>query len=223
MALTLVIGNKNYSSWSLRPWLVMAHAGLDFDEVRIALNRPDSKANILAYSPNGKVPCLIDSSVAVEGGALAVWDSLAICEYVNEKYLGGRYWPRDEGLRAQARAVVAEMHSGFAPLRTHMSMDIRSRYLDKGRAAMAREDVAADVARIKAIWTEALDATGGPFLFGNFSIADSFFAPVATRFATYGVTLPAPLQAWSDRLFALQAMQRWIEAGKAEKEVLSVD
>lgn len=220
MALTLIIGNKNYSSWSLRAWVTLAHAGLEFDEVRIRLDKPDTKANILAYSPNGKVPCLIDSSVAVEGGALTVWDSLAINEYLNEKYLGGSYWPRDEGLRAQARAVVAEMHSGFAPLRTYMPMDIRSRHPDKGRDAMAREDVAADIVRIKSIWTEALDATGGPFLFGNYSIADSFFAPVATRFVTYGVALPAPLQAWSERIFALPAMKRWVSEGTAEKEVL---
>ena len=221
MAMTLVIGNKNYSSWSLRAWLTLAHGGLEFDEVRIALDQPETKANILAYSPNGKVPCLVDTGVTVEGGALHVWDSLAISEYVNEKYLAGRFWPREEGLRAQARSAVAEMHSGFAALRTHMSMHIRERYPDKGRTAQAREDVAADIARIKAIWAQALDVTGGPFLFGDYSIADSFFAPVATRFVTYGVALPAPLQAWSDRIFALPAMQKWVEAAKAEKEVLA--
>lgn len=220
MALTVVIGNKNYSSWSLRAWLTLAHSGLAFEEVRIRLDQPESKARLLAYSPTGKVPCLIDDSVTVEGGALHVWDSLAISEYVNEKYLGGRFWPRDEGLRALARATVAEMHSGFVALRTHLSMHIRERYPDKGRAAQAREDVAADIARIKAIWAQALDATGGPFLFGDYSIADSFFAPVATRFVTYGVALPVPLQAWSDRIFALPAMQRWVEAANAEKEVL---
>ena len=220
MSLTLVIGNKNYSSWSLRAWLTLAHAGLNFNEVRIPLDTPQSKANILAYAPNGKVPCLLDSSVQVEGGALTVWDSLAICEYVNEKYLGGLYWPRDVGLRAQARSVVAEMHSGFAAVRTHMSMDIRNRLPDQGRVALARGDVAAEVARIKAIWAQALDATGGPFLFGNYSIADSFFAPVATRFVTYGVALPPLLAAWSERIHALPAMQRWIADGTAEKEVL---
>ena len=221
MALTLVIANKNYSSWSLRAWLTLAHGGLEFDEVRIALDQPETKANILAYSPNGKVPCLVDTGVTVKGGALVVWDSLAISEYVNEKYLGGRFWPRDEGLRAQARAVTAEMHSGFAPLRTHMSMHIRERYPDKGRIAQARDDVAADIERIKAIWLEALDITGGPFLFGDYSIADSFFAPVAARFVTYGVDLRAPLAAWSDLIFALPAMRRWVDAAKAEKEVLS--
>lgn len=220
MALTLVIGNKNYSSWSLRAWLTLAHAGLTFDEVRIALNKTDTKANILAYTPSGRVPCLVDTSVRVEGGALTVCDSLAINEYVNEKYLDGRYWPRDEGLRAQARAVVAEMHSSFAALRTQMPMNIRGRHPDRGRVATAREDVAADIARIKAIWTEALGVTGGPFLFGNYSIADSFFAPVATRFVTYGVTLPGALQAWSESVFALPAMKRWVMESTAEREIL---
>jgi glutathione S-transferase len=213
MSLTLIVGNKNYSSWSLRPWLAMRHAGLAFDEVPIRLGQPDTTAQILRHSPSGRVPCLLD-------GALAVWDSLAICEYVNEQYLDGGLWPADAGARARARSVVAEMHSGFAPLRTHMPMDIRSRKPDKGAQALARADVAADVRRIQQIWTECLAACGGPLLFGSFTAADAFYAPVVTRFRTYGVPLPAPLAAYGDAVFALPAMQQWTAAAAAEPETL---
>jgi glutathione S-transferase len=212
MSLTLVVGNRNYSSWSLRPWLAMKQAGLAFDEVRVPLNQPDSKSRILRYSPSGRVPCLVD-------GALAVWDSMAICEYVNERYAGGGLWPRDVGQRARARSIVAEMHSGFAALRTHMSMDIRGRYPERGAAAAARPDVGVDIARIQSIWTDCL-ASGGPFLFGAFSIADAFYAPVVTRFRTYAVALPARLAAYSDAVFALPAMQEWVAAAAAEPETL---
>ncbi len=212
MSLKLVIGNKNYSSWSLRGWLALAQAGLEFEEIRIPLSRPESKEQILRYSPSGKVPCLIDDG-------LTIFDSLAICEYINEQYAAGRLWPRDPGTRARARAVAAEMHSGFAPLRTHMSMDIRARYPERGAAAQQRDDVAADIARIKEVWTECL-AAGGPLLFGEFSIADAFYAPVVTRFATYGVALPGPLAAYSDRVIALPSMQRWIAAARTEAETI---
>jgi glutathione S-transferase len=213
MSLTLVIGNKNYSSWSLRPWLAMKQAGLAFDERRIPLSRPDTKANILRHSPSGRVPCLVD-------GALVVWDSLAICEYVNEQYADGSLWPGDVGQRARARAVAAEMHSGFAALRTHMPMDIRSRHPDRGAAAAARDDVAADIARVHAIWHDCLATAGGPFLFGDFSIADAFFAPVVTRFRTYAVALPAQLQAFADAVLALPAMREWIGAASLEPETI---
>lgn len=212
MSLTLVIGNKNYSSWSLRAWLALAQAGVAFDEVRIPLSRPESKGQILRYSPSGKVPCLIDDG-------LTVCDSLAICEYVNERYADGRLWPRDAAVRARARAVAAEMHSGFAALRTHMSMDIRARHTEAGAAAQRRDDVAADIARIHAVWAECL-ATGGPLLFGGFSIADAFYAPVVTRFATYGVALPAQLAAYSDLVLALPAMQQWTAAARNEVETI---
>lgn len=212
MSLKLVIGNKNYSSWSLRGWLALAEAGLEFEEIRIPLSRPESKAQILRYSPSGKVPCLIDDG-------LTIFDSLAICEYINERYAAGRLWPRDPGARARARAVAAEMHSGFAALRTHMSMDIRARHPERGAAAQQRDDVTADIARIKEVWTECL-AAGGPLLFGEFSIADAFYAPVVTRFATYGVALPGPLAAYSDRVIARPAMQRWIAAARTEVETI---
>jgi glutathione S-transferase len=213
MSLTLIVGNKNYSSWSLRPWLAMKQAGLAFDEVRVLLNRPDTRAQILRYTPSGRVPCLVD-------GALAVWDSMAICEYVNEQYADGGLWPRDVAQRARARSVAAEMHSGFAALRTHLSMDIRSRNPERGAIARARPDVSADVARIESIWTDCLAASGGPFLFGGFSIADAFFAPVVTRFRTYAIALPAGLAAYSDAVLALPPMQEWVAAARAEPETL---
>ena len=217
MALTLVIGNKNYSSWSLRPWLAMSMAGIAFDELRIPLDQPDTKASILRHSPSGKVPSLIDAG---DAGRVTVWDSLAICEYVNESYAHGRLWPAERVTRARARSAAAEMHSGFAPLRTHMSMDIRARKFERGAAALARSDVAADVARIRALWFDALAESGGPFLFGEFSIADAFFAPVVMRFVTYGVELAPGLAAYRDRIVALAPMQQWIDDATAEAEDL---
>jgi len=217
MALTLVIGNKNYSSWSLRPWLAMKMAGIDFDELRIPLDQPDTKASILRHSPTGKVPCLIETGGA---GRLIIWDSLAICEYVNEAHAAGRLWPGELTARARARSAAAEMHSGFAALRTHMSMDIRARKFERGAAAMAREDVAADITRIRALWFDALLQSSGPFLFGEFSIADAFFAPVMMRFVTYGVELAPALAAYRDRVIALAPMQQWIAEATAEVEDL---
>ena len=216
MSLTLVIGNKNYSSWSLRPWLAMKQAGIAFNETNILLQRPETSEKILRYSPSGRVPCLID-------GDLTVFDSLAICEYINEKVSerdgGASLWPRDVKTRAQARSVVAEMHSGFAALRKNMPMDIRSRQADKGQAALRIPEVTADVARIQSVWSDCL-AQGGPMLFGSFSIADAFYAPVVTRFATYGVKLSPLLAAYSESVLALPAMQQWIAAAKAEPETI---
>jgi glutathione S-transferase len=217
MALTLVIGNKNYSSWSLRPWLAMKMAGIAFDEIRIPLDQPDTKASILRHSPTGKVPCLVDAG---SSGRLTVWDSLAICEYVNEVHAAGRMWPGEAAARARARSAAAEMHSGFAALRTHMSMDIRARKFERGAAAQARDDVAAEIARIRALWDEALAQSNGPFLFGGFSIADAFFAPVVMRFITYGVELAPTLAVYRDRVVGLAPMQQWIAAATAEVEDL---
>lgn len=219
MALTLVIGNKNYSSWSLRPWLAMKMAAVEFGEVRIALDRPDTRSRILQYSPTGKVPCLIDSS-AGQDSPLHIWDSLAICEYVNEVYAADRLWPADRRRRAAARSVTAEMHAGFAQVRQHLSMDIRSRKAAHGARALARAEVQAEVARICSLWTAALESSGGPYLFGDFCIADAFYAPVVTRFATYSVALDRALSAYSARIFALPPMQQWVEAARAEPEVL---
>lgn len=205
----LIVGNKNYSSWSLRPWLAMKVADIAFTEQRIALYGPGSKEQILAFSPAGKVPCLMD-------GGLAIWDSLAICEYLAEKTPS--LWPADRAARAVARSVSAEMHAGFQNLRSHMSMNIRKRYPDKGRTP----EVLADIGRIVAMWADCRARFGkeGPFLFGRFSIADAMYAPVVLRFRTYAVELPAACQAYADAIVALPAMQEWIEAAKAETEFL---
>ena len=213
MTRTLVIGNKNYSSWSLRAWLALRLGRVDFEEVRIALDQPQTKSEILARSPSGKVPCLID-------GPLVVWDSLAICETVNERCVAGTLWPADADARAQARAVSAEMHSGFAALRTHMPMDIRAHRPERGATALQRSDVAADVARIQSIWTDCLSRSSGPLLFGRFTIADAFYAPVVTRFRTYGVALSPVLSAYCDAVLALPAMREWVEAAQAETEII---
>lgn len=215
--LTLVIGNKNYSSWSLRPWLALKMVGVEFAEARIALYAEGSKAEILRYSPSGKVPCLVDH----ERGDLVIWDSLAICEYVNEQHADGRLWPRDVPARARARAVTAEMHSGFGALRQHLSMDIRADLSEVGAERQKLPAVAADIARIESMWQQALDASGGPFLFGPFCVADAFFAPVVTRFVTYGVALPTPLTRYAQHVLQLAPMQAWIAAARAETEVLS--
>ena len=206
---TLVIGNKNYSSWSLRPWLAMKVAGIPFAEHRIPLYGPGSKDQILVYSPAGKVPCLAD-------GDLRVWDSLSICEYLAEKHPG--LWPQDPAARALARSVSAEMHSGFANLRAKMSMNIRKRYPGLGRTP----ESLADVARIVSLWSDcrARYGKGGPFLFGAFCIADAMYAQVVLRFRTFEVELPADCRAYSDAVLALPAMQDWIAAAMAETESL---
>ena len=197
----LVIGNKNYSSWSLRPWLAMKVHGIAFDEKRIHLYAQDSKAQILRYSPAGKVPVLHDAGTVV-------WDSLAILEYLAERE--PRLWPRDAAARAKARAIAAEMHSGFPKLREHMSMNVRKRYPGKGRTP----EVLADIARITAIWAEAK----GPFLFGEFSAADAMYAPVVLRFRTYAVEGPNPR--YMQAMLALPAMREWIEAAEREPEAI---
>ena len=207
--LKLVIGNKNYSSWSLRPWLAMKVAGIIFAEHRIPLYGPGSKEQILVYSPAGKVPCLVD-------GDVRVWDSLSICEYLAEKHPG--LWPQDPAARALARSISAEMHSGFPNLRAKMSMNIRKRYPDKGRTP----ESLADVARIVAIWSgcRAKYGKAGPFLFGGFSIADAMYAPVVLRFRTYEVDLPVDCRAYADAMLALPAMRDWIASAEAEAETL---
>jgi glutathione S-transferase len=217
MSLTLVIGNKNYSSWSLRPWLAMKMAGLAFDEIRVPLDQPQTRANILKYSPSGRVPCLIDR---LPDGELAVWDSLAICEYVNEAHAGGRLWSADSRARARARAIVAEMHSGFGALRLHLPMDIRASLPGRGAGSLALAEVAEQVARIESVWSDSLARSGGPFLFGAFSIADAFYAPVVTRFQTYAVPLPDALSAYVKGVLATAPMQQWVAAAHDEAEVI---
>jgi glutathione S-transferase len=206
---TLVIGNKAYSSWSLRPWLAMRHVGLAFDEVRIPLYQDDHAAKIRTYSPSGKVPILVD-------GGTTVWDSLAICEYLAERHPDRSLWPADAAARAQGRAISAEMHAGFAPLRGSMGMNVRRSFPGIGMNAA----VAADIARIETIWHDSLTRFGGPFLLGAFSIADAMYAPVATRFKTYAVALSNTAQGYVDRLLSLPAMREWYAGANAETEVL---
>ncbi|OAN60945.1 glutathione S-transferase family protein [Magnetospirillum moscoviense] len=205
---TLIIGTKQFSSWSLRPWLAAKMAGIAFDEVVIALRQPDTKANIMQHSPSGKVPCLID-------GDLAVWDSLAICEYLAEQVPS--LWPEDRAARAVARAVSAEMHSGFQNLRNLCSMDVLS---DLPMAEIAPE-LAPEVARINAMWTDCRTRFGlsGPFLFGRFSVADAMYAPVVTRFKTYYLPLEPVPAAYADAVMALPAMAEWIKGATTSPSV----
>ena len=196
----LVIGNKNYSSWSLRPWLAMKVLGLAFEEKRIALYTPQARAEILRHSPAGKVPILVDDD------GTRVWDSLAILEYLAERHRG--LWPGDRAERARARSLAAEMHSGFPELRTHMSMNVRRHYPGKGRTAEAL----ADVERIQAIF----DAAKGPFLFGDFGAVDAMYAPVVLRFRTYAVEVRN--RAYRDTMLALPALREWIAAAERETD-----
>jgi glutathione S-transferase len=211
-AYTLLIGNKNYSSWSLRPWLAMRQAGLAFREVRIPLYTPESKTQIRAYSPSGKVPCLVD-------GTLAVWDSLAICEYLAERHPQLELWPSDQRARAVARSMSAEMHSGFQHLRSNMSMNCRRQFPGVGRTV----EVAGEIERIQRSWGEARErhGSGGPFLFGRFSIVDAMYAPVVLRFRTYAVQLNPVCRDYADAILALQPMQQWLADAQAETEVIA--
>lgn len=213
----LVIGNKNYSSWSLRPWLLMRQAGIEFEEVQVRLFTGNFAAEIARYSPAGKVPVLID-------GEVTVWDSLAIAEYLAERFPEKALWPADRGQRAVARAVCAEMHSGFGNLRNQLPMNVTAVLPGCGwNVAVQR-----DVDRIAAIWDglRAQHGAGGPFLFGEFTAADAFFAPVVSRFATYGIHLPDEAQeakAYADFMLALPSMQEWIVAAREERDFLADD
>ncbi|WP_448189648.1 glutathione S-transferase family protein [Azospirillum sp. sgz301742] len=215
-ALTLVIGNKAYSSWSMRPWLALKHTGAPFTEVLVQLRQPDSRDTILQHSPSGKVPLL-------RHGERVVWDSLAICEYLAETYTDAALWPDDTYARAVARSVSAEMHSGFVDLRSNMPMDLKARRPGEGRT----DECLADIARITEIWRDArarfgaMDQNGGPYLFGRFSIADCMYAPVVTRFETYGVDLDPVCRTYADAVLALPAMREWTEAARAEPWTLS--
>ena len=206
--LTLVIGDQNKSSWSLRPWLLMRHAGVDFRTEKVLLDRPDSRAALEAASPSGLVPCL-------KTGDLCVWDSLAIAEFIAEKFPEKRLWPSDEAARAHARSSAAEMHSGFSALRTIWPME----FVAEGRGHLTPTDVERDLQRIGSLWTEARQnyGAGGAFLYGAFSVADAMYAPVVSRIKTYGpVALSAPAQAWTDMMWALPAMREWGAGAREE-------
>lgn len=207
----LVIGNKNYSSWSLRGWLALKQTGVDFEEIRIPLNQTTTHADILRYSSSGRVP-------ALRHGDLWLWESLAIAEYLAEIFPKAGLWPSDRAARARARAISAEMHAGFVPLRQHMPMDCRSYHPDRGREPGVR----ADCDRITTIWRDCREQFGGTgeFLFGSFTIADAFFAPVVSRFRTYAVELDPISQAYADAIWSFPAMNEWLTAAKHESEVI---
>lgn len=210
-SLTLVIGNKNYSSWSLRPWILLKYFDVPFKEVFIPLYEGDFKKRLLDYSPTGKVPALVH-------GNLKISESLAIMEYVAELFPDKKMWPADREERALARGVSHEMHAGFGALRTNMPMNIRGSHPGKGRNPV----VDRDIARIDALWTECREAhTNGNFLFGDFTIADAMFAPVVTRFHTYSVKLSAVAQEYADTIRELPAMKEWSEAGVKEPYVIA--
>jgi len=220
----LYIGNKNYSSWSLRPWLLMTQAGIAFEEVPLRLSfEPGSpfKTALAAVSPTAKVPVLVDDG-------FAVWDTLAIAEYLAEKFPDKRLWPADAKARARARSLCAEMHGGFQGLRNGCPMNIEAELPEVG-ARLLRDDpgvangVANDLARINAMWQQQIDESGGPFLFGAFGIADAYFAPVVTRLRTYLLPVPAVVATYVDRIFALPAMQQWVDAALAEHDFLPFD
>lgn len=211
MKLKLIIGNKNYSSWSLRPWLAMKEFGIDFEEIRIPLYLPESSARIKQYSPSGKVPALLDDKIVV-------WDSLAIVEYLAENFPNFNWWPKDKIARSISRSISAEMHSGFVNLRQNMPMNCRARYPGKGMTP----EVAKEIERITTIWQECRQKFGaeGQMLFGNFTIADAMYAPVVMRFLTYGVDLNPVCRSYADAIASLPAMQEWLEAAKVETEIM---
>ena len=204
---TLVIGNKNLSSWSLRPWLLLRHFGVDFDEIVLPLDTPEYYRRIVEYSPTARVPVML-----VEGER--VWDSLAICEVANERWLGGRGWPADARARAAARSAAAEMHSGFAAMRAQLPMDCSR----KPAAPHWNEAATADIVRIQALWRELRQSHGDGegFLCGSFGIVDAMFAPVCVRFRGYGPPLDRNAERYLDTIFALPAMRRWLEEAALE-------
>ena len=214
--LQLYIGNKNYSSWSMRPWVLLTQAGIGFEEVMARFDSfaPDSdfKKVIGPVSPVGKVPALVDAD-------LVVWDTLAIAEYLAEKFPDQQLWPADAKARARARSICAEMHSGFAALRSACPMNIEASLPEIGQLAWRdKPAVRADVARLVAMWSELLAQHGGPMLFGAFSVADAYFAPVVMRLKTYALPVPEAIAAYMSRVCALPGVQAWVEGALAEHD-----
>jgi glutathione S-transferase len=214
--LKLYIGNKNYSSWSMRPWVLLTQAGIAFEEVMARFDSfaPDSdfKKIIGPVSPVGKVPALVD-------GDLVVWDTLAIAEYLAEKFPDKQLWPADIQARARARSICAEMHSGFAALRSACPMNIEASLPEIGQLAWRdKPAVRADVARLVAMWSELLAQHGGPMLFGNFSVADAYFAPVVMRLKGYALPVPDDIAAYMGRVCALPGVKAWVQGALAEHD-----
>ena len=210
--LMIYLGNKNYSSWSLRPWLVLKRLTVEFDEVVIPLYQPTSRETVQKYSPSGRVP-------ALHHGDVIVWESLAICEYLAESFPTYDLWPKDPAARALARAVSAEMHAGFRALREHLPMNIRSSFPGRGVTPEAQ----ADINRIMSIWRDCRARCGegqGDFLFGHFTIADAMYAPVVLRFETYAIEIGEVERHYTDSILALPALKEWLAAAEAEGQAL---
>lgn len=207
----LVIGNKNYSTWSLRPWLLLDYFEVPFEEVMESLQPEKLSLRLSQYSASSKVPVLLD-------GENTVWDSLAICEHISEQYLSGRGWPEQVKNRALARSISAQMHSGFGAMRNEMPMNIRAK-----RHLVLSDEAINDINQVQRLWHDSIAATGGPWLCGDFSIADCMFAPVAMRFITYGIELTPQAQAYVDRITQLPSMQKWIASALTETDVVDVD
>ncbi len=205
--LTLVIGDKNLSSWSMRAWLALKRTGADFQEILIPLDQADTKSRILEHSPSGRVPLL-------RHGEVVVWDSLAICEHLAEAFPEARLWPADPAARATARAVSSEMHSGFQALRTHMPMNLRASL----PAPLDAPGLVEDIERVTTLWEEcrARAADAGRFLFGGFTVADAFFAPVVSRFRTYGVAPGGGAGAYMEAVWSEPVVREWADAALAE-------
>ena len=219
--LKLYVGNKNYSSWSMRPWVLLKQAGIPFDSVAVRFDAftPDSafKQTVMKLNPAGGVPVLVD-------GDLVVWDTLAIAEYVAEGHPEKHLWPRDRAARARARSVCAEMHSGFSALRANCPMNIEASLPQAGQLIWRDQPaVRDDVNRIVAMWTQLLEQHRGPLLFGGFSIADAYFAPVCMRLRTYALPVPAAINAYVDRVSALPGVRAWMDAAMAEKDFLDFE
>ena len=214
--LKLYVGNKNYSSWSMRPWVLLKQAGIDFEEVVVRFDSFDAqsafKQTINAITPVGKVPVLVDNT-------LVVWDSLAIAEYLADQFPEKNLWPADRAARARARSVCAEMHSGFGALRSACPMNIEARLPEVGQLIWRdKPSVQADVQRLVMMWSALLESHGGPMLFGHFTIADAYFAPVCTRLQTYALPVPALIAAYISRVLALPGVKAWVDAALLEHD-----
>ncbi|WP_298827889.1 glutathione S-transferase family protein [uncultured Piscinibacter sp.] len=217
----LFIGNKNYSSWSMRPWVLMTQAGIPFDEVKIRFDAftPGSsfKTELAKHTPAGRVPVLVDDG-------FTVWDTLAIAEYLAERFPDKPLWPEDAKARARARSVCAEMHAGFGALRSHFPMNVEARLPEVGARVLAEQPaVRGDLARIVSMWSELLQQHGGPMLFGRFGIADAYFAPVVMRLTTYAPPLPSAIAEYMQRVRALPGVAAWVKDALAEQDFLDFE
>lgn len=206
----LIIGNKTVSSWSLRPWVLMKHFEIPFEEILIKLDLPETTEQIKKFSPSGKVPALID-------GDLAIWESVAIMEYLNEKFPEKKMYPTDQKERALARSLVLEMHAGFGQMREHLSFNIKKSYQNFDHSPAQK-----DIDRMKELWTKQLKRSGGPFLFGEFTLVDAMYAPIAGRFKTYGVPIDGLVKNYCQNLLDLPAMKAWYEGALGENFIAAL-